>query len=249
MFRSFLPIAICIGFACQIVLVAAAQAQVVVRQPAGGAAQMQYYNPLGQSLQWALYPQMQKELDIVPEQKTELEKIQKEAMAKTQELYKLLSERDPKIDQAERYAKYNEQAKVLGEETEEKVGKILLPHQKKRLSQIVLQMKLAQTGYGSAAALGGEEIAKELGITDAQKEELQKMEAEVRQETQKKYQEFYKKLNDEAREKLMSVLTPAQRKKLEELTGQKFEWQLQAQPAQPASGGSAPLKRDEKQGD
>ena len=71
---------------------------------------------------------------------------------------------------------------------------------------------------------------------------LAQLEAEVRQETQKKYQEFYKKLNDEAREKLLSVLTPAQRKKLEDLTGQKFEWQFQAQPAQPVSGGSAPLK-------
>jgi hypothetical protein len=40
----------------------------------------------------------------------------------------------------------------------------------------------------------------------------------------------------------MSVLTPAQRKKLEDLTGQKFEWQ-QLQPAQPAA------KPTEKKGD
>ncbi|MCE9527221.1 MAG: hypothetical protein K8R36_14335 [Planctomycetales bacterium] len=78
-----------------------------------------------------------------------------------------------------------------------------------------------------------------MGITDAQREELKKKEEKVRGEFMKKYQEFYKKLNDETREELMSVLTPAQRKKLEDLLGAKFDLQ-QPQFSQPA------LKPDKK---
>ena len=43
---------------------------------------------------------------------------------------------------------------------------------------------------------------------------------------------------EESREKLMSVLSPAQRAKLDRLIGDKFEWQTQ--PAAPA----APEKKD-----
>ena len=55
------------------------------------------------------------------------------------------------------------------------------------------------------------------------KGDREKREIEVRQEIQDKTREFYKKLNDDAREKLMSVLTSAQRQKLKDLEGDKFE--------------------------
>jgi Spy/CpxP family protein refolding chaperone len=132
---------------------------------------------------------------------------------------------------------------TLGKETEDKIAKVLLPHQKKRLGQIMLQMKLSQTsyGYGFAGALEGDDVGKELGITDAQREELKKKEEKIRGEFMKKYQDFYKKLNDETKEELMSVLTPSQRKKLEDLLGNKFELQ-QPQFSQPAT-------KTEKKGD
>ena len=209
-------------------LVAAnARAQAVV-QPVGGAYPAAYANPLGQSLQWLWSPQMEKELDIVDTQREALTKVRNEAMTKMRSLY------DMNIaDPQERMKKYNESAKTLGEETEKKVQDILLPHQVKRIKQIALQMQLQSAGYGGAAAFQNE-LAEELKITDEQKTQLQEKQKEVAKEMQEKTQAFYKQLQEESREKLLSVLTPAQRRKLEELTGEKFQWQ----PANPGAAGA-----------
>ena len=41
---------------------------------------------------------------------------------------------------------------------------------------------------------------------------------------QKKTQEFYKKLREDAREELLGVLSEAQRETLEKLMGEQYEW-------------------------
>lgn len=186
---------------------------------AGGDMRWAYASPMGQNLSWLLYPQIQSELDLVPDQKAAIEKIRNEMNTKLQESYKELKDVEP----AERQKKYYEMYVKLGAETDKRVEEVLLPHQSKRIRQIGLQMRLANSGYGSAAALNSEDIAKELGITPEQIEELKKREVELRQEIQEKTREFYKKLNEESREKLMSVLTSAQRQKLKDLEGDKFE--------------------------
>ncbi|MFN0020424.1 MAG: hypothetical protein ACKVP0_19380 [Pirellulaceae bacterium] len=230
------------AFVAAIALVFATQVSAQVAVQGGGAGGARYgYSQSSQSLMYLLYyPQLQKEIDMVEDQKAELQKIQTESQTKMTEAYKTMSEKqesDPQV----RQQKYMELYQSLTKETEEKVAKVLLPHQKKRLNQIMLQMKLSQSsyGYGFAGALEGDDVGKELGITEAQRAELKKKEEKVRADYMKKYQEFYKKLNEETREEMMSVLTPAQRKKLEELLGNKFEWQ-QAQPVQPV------LKPDKK---
>lgn len=227
--------------ATALVIASSASAQVVV-QAGGAAGGARYsYSTTGQSLMYLLYyPSLQKEIEIVDDQKAELQKIQSEMQAKMTEAYKTLNA-NQEGDALARQQKYMELYQSLGKETEEKVAKVLLPHQKKRLSQIMLQMKLSQSsyGYGFAGALEGDDVGKELGITDAQREELKKKEEKIRSEITKKYQEFYKKLNEETREEMMSVLTPAQKKKLEDLLGAKFELQ------QPQYG-QQPLKKDAK---
>lgn len=198
-------------------------AQVVIQQGApggvGGEARWAYASPMGQTLNWLLYPQIQGEIDLVPDQKTAIDKIRNEMNSKLQESYKELKDVDP----AERQKKYYETYMKLGAETDKRVEQVLLPHQAKRVRQIALQMRLANSGYGSATAFHSEEIAKELGITPEQVDEFKKREVELRQEIQEKTREFYKKLNEDAREKMMSVLTSAQRQKLKELEGDKFE--------------------------
>ena len=234
------PISLAAATALALIFVSPVSAQAVAQ--GGGAGGARYsYSTTGQSLMYLLYyPQLQKEIEIVDDQKTELQKIQAEMQAKMMESYKTMNDQQGG-DALTRQQKYMELYQTLGKETEEKVAKVLLPHQKKRLSQIMLQMKLSQTsyGYGFAGALEGDEVGKELGITDAQREELKKKEEKIRADFMKKYQEFYKKLSEETKEELMSVLTPAQKKKLEDLLGAKFELQ-QNQFAQPA------LKPDKK---
>jgi len=114
-----------------------------------------------------------------------------------------------------------------GREERAKLAEILLPQQIKRLNEIFVQ----QNG---ASALQDEEIAKELGISDAQKAKL----AEVRQANQEatfaqmrdlsqlddnarraKFEEI-RKTNDA---KLVAVLTPDQQKKFEEMKGKPFD--------------------------
>ena len=236
MFRAF---SLALVAAMALVLATQASAQVVVKGGTGGGTRAYY--PSGQSLMYLLYyPQFQKEIEIVDDQKAELQKIQAESTAKMTEAYKAFNNQQ-EGDQQQRQQKYMELYQSLAKETEEKVAKILLPHQKKRLNQIMLQMKLSQSsyGYGFAGALEGDDVGKELGITDTQREELKKKEEKIRSELTKKYQEFYKKLNEETREEMMSVLTPAQKKKLEDLLGEKFELQ------QPQYG-QQPLKKDAK---
>ena len=179
------------------------------------------YNPMGHSLNWLFNPQVQKELEIVPEQKEKLTKIRTESMAEMRELYKSLSEVDP----AKRQEKYLEAYKKLGAETEEKVQAVLLDNQSDRLRQIVLQMKLRHTGYGSANALSNDDLSEALGLTDEQKEQLREKEKEVRAEIARKTREFHDKLREESREEIFSVLTEAQRKKLDDLMGEQYDWQ------------------------
>ncbi|WP_425617701.1 hypothetical protein NA78x_001384 [Anatilimnocola sp. NA78] len=199
---------------------AAPQASAIVQQTA---------TPFGQSLQWLVGPQMEKELDIVPDQRDAIQKLRVESQAKIRKLYDL-SIADPQ----ERMKKYNEAAKALAEETDKKVADILLPHQLKRLKQIAFQMQFQQGAYG-ANPLTGDQLASELNITEEQKVQLQEAQKKALQEMQEKTQAFYKQLQEEQREKILSVLTPEQRRKLEELTGEQFQWQpaARAQPAEP----------------
>lgn len=215
-----------------------ARGQVVVQ---GGGGYQAYANPLGQSLSYLWGPQMEKELDIVDSQRDALTKLRNDTMAKMRTLY------DMSIpDQQERMKKYSEASKALGEETEKKVLEILLPHQIKRLKQITLQMQLQQAGYGSSAAFQNSQLVEELKITDEQKAQLQEKQKEVTKEMQEKSQAFYKQLQEESREKVLSVLTPAQRKKLEELTGEKFQWQPWQAPANPGQGGAQRIESQKK---
>jgi hypothetical protein len=218
--RCFLASALALALA-QTLVVSRADAQVVVQggTPGAMAGGWAYANPMGQNLQYLLYPQVQSELDLLPDQKAALDKIRAEMSTKLQDAYKELKDVPP----TERQTKYLEVYSRIGADTDKRVAEVLLPHQTKRIRQIALQMRLASSGYGSSAAFNTDDVAKELGITPEQIEELKKRETELRQEIQEKTREFYKKLNEESRDKLLGVLTAAQRDKLKELQGDKFE--------------------------
>ena len=59
-----------------------------------------------------------------------------------------------------------------------------------------------------------------LGITDAQKEDMRKKQAEVQKEIQEKIEAHRKEAMDE----VLGVLSPAQRNKLQSLVGKEFEF-------------------------
>lgn len=218
LFASFLAATSCVALCCCVSPVAG---QVIVQRgvEVGAPGQWQpYANPMGSSLGLIWGEQMEKELEIVPDQKEALNKLRNDTMAKMRNLYDM-SIADPQ----ERMKKYTEASQALGAETEKKVQEILLPHQIRRIKQIALQMQMQSVGYGGGGLQG--QLADDLKITDAQKTQLQDKQKEVQKEMQEKTQAFYKQLQDESREKLLSVLTPEQREKLKELLGEKFQWQ------------------------
>ena len=105
----------------------------------------------------------------------------------------------------------------LKEKQKDELNNLLLPHQQERLRQVALQMQMQSRG--TAGALTSDRIAEELGISDEQKERLQERSRELQEELQKQYEE----LRAQAKEELLNELTPEQRTRLEEMTGDEFE--------------------------
>ncbi len=189
---------------------------------AGAGGGQRYFNPLAQSVHWLRTPQIQNELELVAEQQQKIAKIREDTNIKMREMYKKLRD----VKQADRYQEYYKLQKTLGEETERKLGQVLLPHQRDRLQQITLQLQLRSHGYG-VNVLTGDEIAKELGITEEQKEKLRAAQRDAQKEFQQKTQDFYKKIRQEMLDTVLGELTPGQRQKLDKMMGEKYDPQPQ----------------------
>ena len=216
---------------------AAATAQEADPQP------IQYANPMGELLPWLHSPQMEKELEIVAEQKEALAKLQKQSIEDMNKLYKEAQTGY----QREVTKRYYELSSALGADTDKRVKAILLPTQIRRLRQIALQMKLTSTAYGRVDGLVSGAVADELQLTESQKRQLKEKQKEVSAEIQRRTQEFYKEMRAMSHEEFLSVLTPAQRKKLDDLTGEKFEWKAETpQVALPTKGSKDEQPKERK---
>ncbi len=157
--------------------------------------------------------QVQKDLELDQDQITELRKIQDDYQKQIRN----------EIKQAQKNKSLNskklkEITQRVFKERKSAIGAVLLPHQSKRLKQIAAQMELKNRG--DLNALIGSNLASELGIDDEQKERLKKRAAEIKKE----FEEKVAKLKKEAQQELFRELRPDQRKKLDELTREKFEY-------------------------
>jgi Spy/CpxP family protein refolding chaperone len=190
---------------------------------------IQYANPMGELLPWLHSRQMEQELEIVAEQKEALAKLQKQTMEDMNKLYKEAQTGD----QRDVTKRYYELSAAMGADTDKRVKAILLPGQIRRLRQIALQMKLGGAAYGHVDGLINGFVADELQLTEAQKRQLKEKQKEITADIQRKTQEFYKELRESSHQELLSVLTPEQRKKLDDLTGEKFEWKAEIPQSQP----------------
>lgn len=106
--------------------------------------------------------------------------------------------------------------KIRAEQREQMEG-LLLPHQIDRLKQVAFQQHMKQAG--TAGALTSEAVAEKLGITEEQAERLKKRAEEIKA----KLAEDMEKLKEKAKQDLLQELTPDQRAKVKEMTGDKYE--------------------------
>jgi Spy/CpxP family protein refolding chaperone len=157
---------------------------------------------------------VREELEIVDDQVQDLQAIADSLRDRGRELFGGLRD----LSEEERREKFRSAIDQITKETEEKISEVLLPHQMKRAKQLAFQMRLRG---GTARALTSGDLTEQLGVTDQQREALEKKSQEVEAELRQKTEQLRK----EAQDKLFSVLNAEQRKKLEELVGEPFEFQ------------------------
>ena len=184
---------------------------------------------------------VQKELELMDDQKEKLKALADQVREEFQKEFSGFRDIPPE-ERAVKMLELREKIKGRTEEIRAKIeSEILLPHQVERLKQLGLQAR-------GAGALTDAKVLQELGLSDAQKERLaklrdrmeqerrgmfgqgggdpQKMSEEQRRarfgEMRQKMEKLTKEITDEA----MSILTPAQKEKLEKMQGKKFEFEF-----------------------
>jgi Spy/CpxP family protein refolding chaperone len=189
--------------------------------PGGGMGFME--GPGGGMGMLLMNEKIQKELELSAEQKEKLQALGKE-LQKEQAANR---EANQKLSREERQAKRKENA----EKHLKKIEAILLPHQLERIKQIQLQSQLMFT---PGTVLAGEEVAKELELTEDQKAKIKA----INEETQKAMQNAFapgqppqpdafekmQKSRKETETKLLEVLSADQKAKLEKMKGEKFDF-------------------------
>jgi hypothetical protein len=165
---------------------------------------------------------VQKELKLTEDQVKKIEENSKKLAPKRQEAGEAFKGGDKE--------KAQEIQKEIATETEKFIKETLNADQQKRLKQIQRQQM-------RAAAFSDEETAKELKLTDEQKDGIKKinedMRAEIReafqgvdfqdQEARQAAQKKIQGIQKEAMDKITKMLTPDQKKTWRELTGEPFD--------------------------
>lgn len=188
---------------------------------------------MGGPLQLLRLEQVQKEIELVDDQKAKLRELGEATARDMREAFSGM--RDLNEEQRrERMEELRKKAQEREAELAKKIEGILLPHQLKRLKEISVQVQ-------GIRALNSAEVAKELGITDDQKakmesirrevtdqfakmrEEMQDLSPEQRRERFREMGEKFRETQQQVEEKILNVLTPEQKEKFEALKGKKID--------------------------
>jgi len=162
-------------------------------------------------------PRVESDLQLLPEQKEELQaklqKLREKFQAKRNELSKEITPESSQRQREQVNEGLGELEQELREEIKQAIDDVLLPFQKQRLDQIVAQSKLNNDG---SAALVSTEFAELLKLTDEQKKELEKKQKELQKKLQEEIRDLRKKRQ---RELVEAVLTKEQLTRLKKLIG------------------------------
>lgn len=169
----------------------------------------------------ALRTDVSKSLGLLDDQKEQIEELRRE--------YRTAA-RDAMEDAGRDRDKMRAALGKVSKKFDGKLDDILLPHQGKRLTQIANQYQIrSRRGRGGATAsatgtstfLQTEDVVTKLSITDKQKEELKKKAEEINKEIAKKVA----KLQIEAQEELLAVLSGSQRTQFKDMIGETFTFE------------------------
>lgn len=159
--------------------------------------------------------EVQDEIELVDEQKEELQSINADVRDQMRSLFEGM--RDLSADERrEKMQDMRGEMEEIRASVEGQIKDVLLPHQYDRLQQVNLQQNIRRRGF--SGALRGD-MAEKLGITE---EQLEKMTTRA-QELQVEMQEKIAQLRKDSQDELRQMLTPEQRSKLEEMVGTSFD--------------------------
>jgi len=148
--------------------------------------------------------QVKKELELVDEQEQKLQEIAKKYRDQVREAWAGWND-VPAEERQAKMAEVREETGKLAEKARKDAEKVLLPHQLDALKKHVFRSR-------AQYSLQDSRVQQEIGLDDAQRKKLR----ELREELQKRINE----LNAEMLDKALELLTPEQRKKLENASWQ-----------------------------
>jgi Spy/CpxP family protein refolding chaperone len=155
---------------------------------------------------------VQKQLELLPEQKEKLREIAKKYQEDSRQVYQghdwTKFRELPQEEQRAKYREMQERYTKLGDEAKKAAEAVLLPHQINKIKQLELRQRISGMLYNPGTL-------DQIGFTAEQKEKLKAL----REEQQKKMAE----LQEEMMDKTMGLLTPEQQKQLEELSSKPFQ--------------------------
>jgi hypothetical protein len=174
----------------------------------------------GGALQLIQIPEVQTELKLTDEQKGKFQQMGQEMGGAMREMFQALQNAAPE----ERQKKLQE----FQADANKKINAVLNADQQKRLRQLVLQRQ------GPAVLAQDESVAKDLKVTDEQKQKIAAITREAGEqrrallqggglqnpETRAKMEEITKQTN----EKITATLTDAQKKQWKEMLGAEFKF-------------------------
>lgn len=161
------------------------------------------------------------ELDLIPEQESQIQELSKELRKQRSDLAKELKkfsamavvEREIELKRRE----YSDQFEEFKEQAHQRAMDVLLPHQVKRLKQVTAQLMIKRVAKQKKVSAGvlAPQVVEYLEIDD---EQARRIEAKAR-EIQERLAAEMKRLREEANTELMGELTEDQRSKYETLVG------------------------------
>ena len=189
----------------------------------------------GGSLALLAREDVQKELELLDDQIEEIEAARDDQQASIREAFSGFGRggnrgrggdrgRDRNADKGkkgggeDRFARFREMREKMEKETQKALDEILLPHQSKRLNQLVLQRSLRGGASQVAAALSRGDLAEGLNVTEKQGESLQAKARTI----ETKLQAQIAKLRQQAQEELLKSLSPEQQREFKDMVGKPF---------------------------
>jgi Spy/CpxP family protein refolding chaperone len=160
------------------------------------------------------------ELGILPEQYAKIQAINEKMMTDMRSMFSGLRDLSDDERQA-KFAELREKMTARTADVQKQLNEILLPDQISRLEQISTQSQLRRSNTADALTNGA--IAEKLGLTEADKERIRKVAEEADAELRTKTEQ----LREEAKQKIIAAMTPAQQAKFKELTGAPAEFTQQ----------------------